>query len=241
MDSASQHPDPGSGKSAREIERLIEEHLGLVDALARKILRGLPSHVDVDDLVSFGRIGLVQSAQRFDPARGVLFKTFAYYRIRGAIYDGIRKMAWFAEAPAGRVTFEAAAGEILGEEAERAGADAGGPGLEQMIGEAREMAATLVTARMLSLDATPISVPDTSKGPAEIREAGQLASLIRSCVHKLDEKEQSVVTDYYFHHLTLEEAGAKLGLSKSWTCRVHARALKRLQQLALELGLGDPA
>lgn len=219
-------------------DELVASHLGLVDALARKILRGLPDFVDVEDLVAFGRIGLIESSRRYDASRGVLFKTFAYYRIRGAIYDGIRKMAWFSSAPSAEVKFEAASGELLQDEAEREG---GAGNLEGMIGEAREMVGNLVTARLLSLDASAIDVAEEKASALDEVEVSEVAHMLRGCLSKLEERERAVLEDYYFNHLTLEEAGAKWGLSKSWTCRLHARALKKLGKFAQEVGLGSPA
>lgn len=231
-------PATGGGGSIHP-DDLVASHLGLVDALARKILRGLPSFVDVEDLIAFGRIGLIESSRRFDPARGVLFKTFAYYRIRGAIYDGIRKMAWFASAPSAAVTCDAAAGEILQEQAERE--TEGGGNLEDMIGETRELVGNLVTSRLLSLDASPIEMAEDRATALEEIEVSEIGQLLRGCLGKLEERERAVLEDYYFNHLTLEEAGAKFGLSKSWTCRLHARAIKKLGKFAQEAGLGSPA
>jgi len=229
------HDAPSGAMSPDE---LVASHLGLVDALARKILRGLPDFVDVEDLVAFGRIGLIESSRRYDASRGVLFKTFAYYRIRGAIYDGIRKMAWFSSAPSAEVKFEAASGELLQDEAEREG---GAGNLEGMIGEAREMVGNLVTARLLSLDASAIDVAEEKASALDEVEVSEVAHMLRGCLSKLEERERAVLEDYYFNHLTLEEAGAKWGLSKSWTCRLHARALKKLGKFAQEVGLGSPA
>ncbi len=236
MESRPSDPTPGSFNP----DDLITSHLGLVDALARKILRGLPDFVDVEDLVAFGRIGLIESSRRFDPARGVLFKTFAYYRIRGAIFDGIRKMAWFTAQPSAEVTFDAAAGEVLQEGAEREPGEMGS-NLEGMIGEAREMVGNLVTARLLSLDASPIEVAEDKPSALDQVEVSEIGQMLRSCIGKLEERERAVLEDYYFNHQTLEEAGARWGLSKSWTCRLHARALKKLGKLAQEAGLGSPA
>ena len=84
----------GAG-SVGSAEALVEQYRSFVTALAKKILRSLPSFVELEDLEGYGQIGLIEASRRFDPTRGVQFKTFAYYRIRGAIYDGIRKMAWF--------------------------------------------------------------------------------------------------------------------------------------------------
>ena len=77
---------------AKTSRQLIEDNQGLVRSLAKRIHRGLPSHVEFEDLVSYGQAGLAEAARSFDPEVGSQFSTFAYYRIRGAIYDGLAKM-----------------------------------------------------------------------------------------------------------------------------------------------------
>jgi RNA polymerase sigma factor for flagellar operon FliA len=200
--------------------------------------RSLPSFVELDDLEGFGRIGLIEASRRFDSGRGILFKTFAYYRIRGAIYDGIRKMAWFAQAPDPGVAFQAGANEILCESSGSEETSRGGLGLAGEMEGARSVIETIATARLLSLNAEPgIDIADRGEGPLELTEIGEYSALLRSCVGRLPDKERSVIEDYYFHHLSLEESGAKIGLSKSWTSRLHARALKSLARLCQECGL----
>ncbi len=77
-------------------QKLIEECQGLVRSLASRISRKAPPNIDIEDLVSYGQVGLAEAARDFDPDRGTLFSTFAYYRVRGAIYDGLAKMSWFS-------------------------------------------------------------------------------------------------------------------------------------------------
>ncbi len=218
----------------------MEQHLGLVEAIARKILRSLPAFVDAEDLIAFGQIGLIEASRRYDPSRGVLFKTFSYYRIRGAIYDGIRKMSWFAASPARKATFQGAANELMAESGESGQAGRGLMTVEEQIERAKDMIESIATAKMLSMDApeTPIELPDEEQTSAlEVVEIAEMGDLMRVCVGQLEEKERSVIEDYYFNHMTLEEAGAKLGLSKSWTSRLHARALKNLMKLVQECGI----
>lgn len=225
-------------------EILVEQNLSLVEALARKILKKLPSFVELEDLVGFGQLGLVEASRRFDPTRGVLFKTFAYYRIRGAIFDGIRKMSWFKGAGGKEVTFAASSNEVLRESAEE---DMGSGrrilSVEEQIERTRDLIENIAAAKILSLDAdeSPVEIARDEAGPDEIAEVADLSSVMRDCVSKLDEKERIVIEGYYFNHLTLEEAGAKIGLSKSWTCRLHARALKKLLALCRECGIEGAA
>lgn len=205
----------------RARERLIEEHLYLVTALARKIKRSLPNHVPIEDLEGYGRLGLVESASRFDPGRGVLFKTFAYYRIRGAILDGVRKLAWFASEPIGHVTFEASANAALEDMASEDTPLSGSPSLEDRIARVKVVVNETVVARLLAPG------PD----PLEQTEVNQAKALVRDLLSGLEDKERLLVEDYYFRNMTLEEAGERLGLSKSWACRLHARALQKLHKM----------
>src|SRR5438045_3523425 len=93
-------------------ERLVIENQGLVRAQASQIHRGLPRSVDLDDLIAYGQIGLHEAALSYDPERGGKFSTYAYYRIRGVIFDGLAKMAWFNRAKQQRAMYERAANEL---------------------------------------------------------------------------------------------------------------------------------
>jgi RNA polymerase sigma factor for flagellar operon FliA len=184
---------------------------------------------------------LIEASRRFDPTRGIQFKTFAYYRIRGAIYDGIRKMAWFEKEPAASVVFDAAANEVLADSASAQGIQRGPGSLDDDIAQTRSTILRLAGSRLLSIDHESIGeLSDPGQDPEAAVTLRRAAELVRESVSQLDDKERSVIEDYYFHHKTLEEAGAKLGLSKSWTCRVHARALKNLAALCEQRGLEAP-
>jgi RNA polymerase sigma factor FliA len=78
--------------------RLVEQHRGIAIAVAWRIAQRLPARVDVEDLISFGEVGLVKAGSAFDPSRGASFGTYAYIRARGEIMDALRKMEWFDEA-----------------------------------------------------------------------------------------------------------------------------------------------
>src|SRR5438552_3641082 len=82
--------------SEAERARLVDENLSFVRALAAQIKERLPRTIEYEELVSYGTQGLLEAAQRFDPSGGARFATFAYYRIRGAIYDGLRQMGWLS-------------------------------------------------------------------------------------------------------------------------------------------------
>jgi RNA polymerase sigma factor for flagellar operon FliA len=90
--------DAMQGKSQRELEaireQLISEHMPVVRSIARRLHEQLPAHVSRDDLYSAGVVGLLEAIDRFDPSKGVLFRTYAQYRIRGAILDSLRSLDW---------------------------------------------------------------------------------------------------------------------------------------------------
>ena len=95
------------------LDRLIEESLGLVRSLASQIHRKGPPNVDLEDMIAYGQIGLAEAAHDFDPSRGNQFSTYAYYRIRGAIYDGLAKMSWFGRAQYQQARYDRMANETL--------------------------------------------------------------------------------------------------------------------------------
>src|SRR3954469_19598850 len=112
---------------AAERNRLVEQHLSLVQAIAAKLKRTLGRSIEFEDLVAYGAKGLIEAAERFDPQQKVAFTTFAYYRIRGAMLDGLRTMGWYSRADYARYRAEERANNYLQSQSERdtAGKQAG--------------------------------------------------------------------------------------------------------------------
>jgi len=179
-------------------QTLIEQCQGLVRSLASRIHRKLPPHVELEDLVAYGEVGLVEAARDFDPARGSRFSTFAYYRIRGAIYDSLAKMSWFSRTEYNRRRAGQAAGEVSCREAEE---DESG-------------------AEWLVDSSTP-----APPAAAILHEANQR---LYELIGALPEDAGSLIRATYFEGLDLQKAGARLGISKSWASRLHAKTLRRL-------------
>src|ERR1044071_102934 len=107
-------------------DQLIQQHLSLVQSVARKLKKQITARVEFDDLVGYGSKGLIEAAERFDPRHGVAFTTFAYYRIRGAMLDGLRTMGWYSRADYARYRAEERANEYLQNHADREAAQAVG-------------------------------------------------------------------------------------------------------------------
>ena len=226
-----------------ERDKLVAEHLTLVQAIAGKLKRTLGKSIEFDDLVGYGHKGLIEAADRFDPKQGVTFTTFAYYRIRGAMLDGMRTMGWYSRADYARYRAEERAHEYMQNMAEReAAAKEAGATEEPSEDKAKQLEAiaqilsSVATVHITSIEAASKVADERLPAPDAELETGQLGERVRKAVKTLPEKERRLMELYYFEEKNLEEAGAVLGLSKSWACRLHARAVGLLrQQLADEM------
>jgi RNA polymerase sigma factor for flagellar operon FliA len=222
---------------ADERDRLIAQHLSLVQAIAGKLKRTLGRSIEFDDLVGYGSKGLVEAAERFDPRQGTAFSTFAYYRIRGAMLDGLRTMGWYSRADYARYRAEERATEYLRNLAERAGAgDAAAtpvlpsqPDAAAALGEIAQILGGVAAVHITSLEAASRVVDERLPPPDQDVERHQTGARLHAALRQLPERERKLMELYYFAEKNLEEAGAELGLSKSWACRLHARAVSLLR------------
>jgi RNA polymerase sigma factor FliA len=225
--------------AASEKDGLVEKHLPLVQAIARKVKRTLGAAIEVDDLVGYGSKGLVEAAERFDGRAGVAFTTFAYYRIRGAMYDGIRAMGWYSRADYARYRAEERANQYLQNQADREGAaraqnpDAAGgakPEAAEALAGVAEVLSGIATVHITSLEAASRVADASLPAPDANVDTVRLSRRLREALGTLPAKERQLMELYYFADKNLEEAGAELGLSKSWACRLHARAVDLLRR-----------
>ena len=226
--------------SLTDRQALIEQHLSYVRAMAITILRTLPSHVDLDELVACGNIGLVEAAERFDPRHRTSFRTFAYYRIRGAIYDALRKMGPLSRADYTRARFAANANDLLqtitdDESAQREAALAS---VDDEITAAQAALEALIPAYLMSLSTdSVIEVADESPNALEQIEREELIAFTRSMLDELSEDDRQIIQLIYYKDLNISEVGVHLKVSKSWASRLHSKALKHLRQIMQQHGL----
>ena len=207
-------------------DALITAHVGLVHRVARKLSRDVPRHVTVDDLVGFGQLGLIDAATRFDPTRGVQFSTFAYYRIRGAIFDQVRKEHGQDPIYRARMGARAAVDDLLEARA------AEGAASSDALDAARALAGLLeetATALMLEETASALRPPELASPEAAAMHQ-DTAREIRAALVGMPERERGIVEKVYLEGLTIEQAGLQLGMTKGWASRLHARALGRLRE-----------
>ena len=221
-------------------DALIEQHRSYVRALAIKVLQTLPSAVELNDLIAYGDIGLVEAADRYDPRRGVGFPTFAHYRIKGAIYDGLREMGYYSRSANVRVRWTTHANDLLGSAAddESASAESAGASVDDEIASAQSLIDTLIPVYLLSLgsDAVP-EIVDYNALSMEKIEQRELIGIVRQLLSELSEDEQQLVDALYFKHVSMTELAARMGITKSWISRLHARAISHLRDSLRERGV----
>jgi RNA polymerase sigma factor for flagellar operon FliA len=209
----------------------------LVDVIARQLARELGRSVELDDLRSLGQQGLLEAARRFDEARGVSFRRFANYRVRGSMLDGIRKSAPLPRRAHARIrALEAAL--LVAEAAAEDAAPGSLPALPDAKASDQKLAehlADMATAMAMGLLATPAvgdegepSALDTSMSPEEAVAQAELRELVVSALEDLPEDERTLVRRHYLEGARFDQVAASLGLSKSWGSRLHTRAIARL-------------
>lgn len=223
---------PLTQKEQKEITKrnaIVEQYLPYASSIASRVMQTLSSSVDFDDVMCNARLGLLEAAMKFDASLNVDFKTFAYYRIKGAIYDGLRKTGWIPRSLYARIKFEQATNEYLQYMSERSSASA--RLVEGELSEVYDTVNSLASIYVISMDAGEEGMEIEDKKNKDIEQSAefqQIKQYMKEAIESLPDKERKLVKMYYFQNKTLEEAGSDLGLSKSWTSRLHARALEIL-------------
>jgi RNA polymerase sigma factor for flagellar operon FliA len=222
-------------------DTLVNEHLGLVHHVARKVIRSLAPGTEIRELVSFGSMGLLHAVDTFDPARGIAFSTFAAPRIRGAILDELRRQDHATRSVRRKAREIHAAREAL---IQRLGAP---PSDDQI---ADHLAIDLDTlwrwqarvagAQPVSID-RPAAYDDRPEAPVlaipgvtgeQIEEelsVREEAGVLREAIRRLKGQEQTVLALYYFEELTQDEIAAVLGITASRVSQIHSKAIGKLR------------
>lgn len=222
--------------SQDERDRLIEEHVSYARGLSLRVFRDLgePTTVDADDLIAYGLRGLTEAAQRFDPTRGASFNTFAYYRIRGAVYDGLREIGWLNRSMA-RASAEAGMNEFLANQAdrERGSSAPGKQSTEQIAADLAHTLDDLATIFLTAMDGSegnPEFADEGAPRADEQVEREQTETSLRRAIGTLEERERRLLELHYYQGLSLAEAGSRVGASRSWASRLHSKAINSLTQ-----------
>jgi RNA polymerase sigma factor for flagellar operon FliA len=227
-----------SAKMARR-DRVVLEHLPLVKAIAIRVHENLPVHVDVDDLVHAGILGLFDAAGKYNPDKQVAFSSYAKHRIKGAILDSLRQLDWASRDMRRRhKQVEAATRELAAtlqrnpteaEVAKKLGMDE--ERWRNMMLDLRNVGLVSASTRSNENDDLPApdfpSKPETH--PDSICSHEQLRSVLSVAMKVLPERYQKVVSLYYTAEMTMKEIGGILGINESRVSQIHKAALEKMQ------------
>jgi RNA polymerase sigma factor for flagellar operon FliA len=224
-------------------DRLILTYAPLVKYVAGRLGSGLPAHVDDDDLVSYGLLGLIGAIERFDPDRDIKFETYAIARIKGSIIDELRSMDWVPRSVRSRARdIERAIGELEA----RLGRAPMDDEISKKLGVTEEELNDSLTAisrtSIAALDelwtvsagGDQIALIDTIEdtqgpNPQSALAETELKEAVGEAIARLPEREKLVVTLYYYEELTLREIGEVLGVTESRVSQLHTKAILRLK------------
>jgi len=223
-------------------DELINEYAPLVRFVVGRL--GIPptSLLEMDDLLSYGTIGLINAVDRFDPARGVRFEAFATPRIRGAVIDHLRALNWLPRTAVSRARqIEAALASLEQRLGRPAKEEEVAAELDVSIERYRQMLLDASTT-VLSLDVTLNTLPNDdmstlkemledqdTPGPAEEAERHELVLALSSAIDQLPEREQLLLALYYQEELTMKEISKVMSISESRVCQLHMQAIMRLR------------
>jgi RNA polymerase sigma factor FliA len=231
------------GFAPTEREAMIVKYAYLVKYIAGRMAMRVPASVSFDELVSAGTMGLIHAVDRYDPSRQADIKTYAEYRIKGAILDELRSMDWYSRSMRKKIQEVEEAMRFV--ESKKGGPAEGwevAEALNVTIEEYNTLLGNIHSISLLNLDDyirdedndtynkrsyqdKIVSEDDPSMNVAR----GELKQAVAKAIKKLSEKEQIVISLYYFDELTLKEIGKVLDLTESRICQIHTQTLIKLK------------
>jgi RNA polymerase sigma factor for flagellar operon FliA len=237
---------------AMERELLLMEHLSTVRYIARRIHERLPQHVDLDDLISAGVVGLIDAFSKFDHNKKVQFKSYAQFRIRGAILDSLRTLDWSPRElrRKGRAVEEAIRavtqriGRAPSEQEIAAEMSLSLTEYQQLLGDLKglEIGSLHMERSEDSGDEELAYIPGSPEEDPLFRcLKGEMKQRLADAIDQLPEKERMVLTLYYYEELTMKEIGLTLGVVESRISQIHSSAVLRLRSALAGLRSTNPA
>jgi RNA polymerase sigma factor for flagellar operon FliA len=229
-------------EGAREV--LILRHMRIVKYIAGRMAIHVPSSIEMNDLVGWGVLGLLDAVEKFDHLQDVKFTTYASIRIRGAIIDQIRSLDWAPRSLRSMARRVGAAKEKLRQE------KGGEPSVEDVAQElsldadqVEDAISQLQTAHVLSLDdympseensesrKMDVTSSATVPSPGQVAEHKERQEQIVQAILRLPDQQQKVLNLYYYEELTLKEIGVVLDVTESRICQIHTAAMKQLRRV----------
>ena len=225
-----------------ESDALIQEYAPLVKYIAQRLACRLPASICLDDLISTGVLGLMDAIAKYDPTRGTTFKTYAEWRIRGAMLDALREMDW---VPRSVRLKEHALTQAYAALERQHGRPADDEDVAALLGLERDAFHDWLTdvrgVSLLSLDMPLDLVPDGNTGttlarlvddapsPLQIAETEDLKRHLAAAIDQLPEREKVVLSLYYYEELTMQEIGEVLEVTLSRISQIRTKAILHLR------------
>lgn len=235
-------------------DRIVLENLPLVRAIAVRVHESLPVHVDLDDLVHAGILGLFDAVEKYDPSKKVAFSSYAKHRIKGAILDSLRQMDWASRDLRRRHKQVEEATRALTAELQRTPTD---QELAEKLGlEERRWRQIMIDLRNVGLisastrstpgaDGEELPPPDFPSKPDThpdyICARQQLRAALAQAMKVLPERYRMVVVLYYGQEMTMKQIGNLLGINESRVSQIHKSALEKMAHALQAAGINSSA
>ncbi len=230
----------GTTSLEAERERVLLEQLPQVKFIARRIHDRLPQHVELDDLVSAGVIGLMDAMKKYDPAKNVQFKSYAQFRIRGAILDSLRELDWGPRQLRRRARAIQEAHRKLSLELGRAATEqeiAAEVGMQlsdyqKVLGELRglDLGSIQQESEEDGVEELSERIPDDKQEDAfQLLLKSETKEVLTKAIAELCERDRQVLALYYFEELTMKEVGQVMGVVESRVSQIHTAAIVQLR------------
>ena len=228
-------------------DHVVLEHLPLVKAIAIRVHESLPVHVDLDDLVHAGILGLFDAATKYNPDKKVLFSSYAKHRIKGAILDSLRQLDWASRDLRRRHKQVEQVTRDLSTELHRTPTE---EEVAQRMGVStarwRQMALDLRNCGLISASTRPteqeeLPAPDFPSKPETQPDCmcarSQMRDVLDTAMSVLPERYKKVVVLYYTNEMTMKEIGGMLGINESRVSQIHKSALEKMAHVLHENGI----
>jgi RNA polymerase sigma factor for flagellar operon FliA len=226
-------------------ERLILHYSPLVKFVAGRVAAGLPQNIEQSDLVSYGIFGLIDAIDKFDPARGFKFETYAISRIKGAIIDELRSIDWVPRSVRAKARAVERAYSKLENELRRSPEDKEvAAELDMNEDDLNHLLSQVSFTGLVALDellgrqqasegggsaTVGDTIADRAHDPVEAFEVDEMKHLLADAINRMPDRERLVLTLYYYEGLTLAEVGGILGVTESRVCQIHTKAILQLR------------
>jgi len=232
-------------------DRLVLDHIGLVKSVASRLAHRIPSHVELNDLIGVGIVGLMDAAGRYRPSLGVPFDAFARRRVQGAMLDSLRQLDWAPRSARKlrRDVDRTLAGlrhalhrEPTAEEI-AAGLGISADEYERVLEQLRAIDVGCIRPIDGNPDGSLLELAiDPDDSPHAVLERAELRRHLAAAILQLPERERYILSLYYEHELTLAEIGEVIGVGEARVSQLRTQAIGRLRSRLREtLQLTDPS